>query len=128
MCASNSSGVVSRSVPLPVSPAALTRLSTRPISTVTAATQARAWATSLTSACTNSALVPASVSSAAIASPGSRRRPAIATSAPSRAAARAMPAPSPAVPPVISTTRSRSRAYGPVPWGAVTTTSGYSMR
>ena len=46
MCASNSSGVVSSKVPLAVSPAALTRLSTRPNAMITAAAQARAWATS----------------------------------------------------------------------------------
>ena len=37
--------------------------------------KARAWVTSATSACTNSALAPPAVSSAASASPGSRRRP-----------------------------------------------------
>jgi hypothetical protein len=73
-------------------PGALTRLSTRPNSVIVAATEARAWATSPASACTNSALLPASVSSATSASPGSRRRPVTATSAPSRTAARAMPA------------------------------------
>jgi hypothetical protein len=37
MCASNSSGVVSSSVPRVVSPAALTRLSTRPNASIAAA-------------------------------------------------------------------------------------------
>ncbi len=46
MCASNSSGVVSSRVTRLVSTAALTRLSTRPNSAITVATQARAWATS----------------------------------------------------------------------------------
>ena len=49
------------------------------------------------------------VSSAASASPGSRRRPATATRAPSRAAARAIAAPRPEVPPLTSTTRSCRR-------------------
>ena len=61
------------------------------------------------SGATNSALVPVAASSAASASPGSRRRPVTATSAPSRAAARAIAAPSPEVPPLISTTRSCRR-------------------
>jgi len=61
------------------------------------------------SAWTNSALAPAAARSAASASPGSRRRPVTATSAPSRAAARAMAAPRPCVPPLMSTTRSRRR-------------------
>jgi len=55
-------------------------------------------------------LLPAAVSSAASASPVSRRRPVTATRAPSRAAARAMPAPRPEVPPLMSTTRSRSNS------------------
>ena len=53
MWASNSSGVVSTSVPRVVSPAELTRQSTRPNSATALATAACAWATSLTSACTN---------------------------------------------------------------------------
>ena len=109
MCASNSSGVVSSRVPRDVSPAALTRLSTRPKAAIAAVTQDRAWATSAMSAWRNTASVPAAPRSAASASPGSRRRPATATRAPSRAAARAMAAPSPWVPPLISTTRSCSR-------------------
>jgi hypothetical protein len=44
---------------------ALTRLSTRPNSVITAATRACAWATWATSASTDSALVPAAVSSPA---------------------------------------------------------------
>ncbi len=50
MCWSNSSGVVSSSVPRLVSPAALTRQSTRPCRATTAATDRCALATSATSA------------------------------------------------------------------------------
>ena len=59
MWASNSSGVVSSRVPRAVSPAALTRQSTRPSSATTVATEPWAWATSATSACTNRAVAPA---------------------------------------------------------------------
>src|SRR5438105_86708 len=109
MCASNSSGVVSSRVPRLVSPAALTRLSTRPNPATAAVTLARACSTSPTSARMNSALAPHAVSSAASASPGSRRRPVTATRAPSRAAALAIAAPRPEVPPLIRTTRSGRR-------------------
>src|SRR5215216_3930324 len=108
--ASNSSGVVSSRVPRAVSPAALTRQSTRPSSATAAATDRWAWATSATSAWTNRALAPAAWSSAASASPGWRRRPVTATAAPSRAAARATPAPTPWVPPLTRTTLPPSSA------------------
>src|SRR4030095_10868201 len=110
MWASNSSGVVSSRVPRAVSPAALTRQSPRPSSATTVATDFWAWATSATSAWTDNALAPAACSSAASASPGSRRRPVTATAAPSRAAAWATPAPSPWVPPLTRTALSVSSA------------------
>src|ERR1700757_165812 len=106
MCSSNSSGVVSSRVPRLVSPAALTRLSTRPNPATAAVTLARACSTSATSARMNRALPTPAASSAASASPGSRRRPVTATRAPSRTAAPAIAAPRPEVPPLTSTTRS----------------------
>ena len=90
-CASNSSGVVSSSVPREVSPAALTRQSTRPCAASTAATEASACAGSATSVRTKVAAAPVSASSATSASPRSRLRPVTATAAPSRTAARATP-------------------------------------
>src|SRR3954451_18261333 len=103
-CASNSSGVVSTSVPRDVRPAELTRQSTRPNSAMAVCTAARACATLLTSACTNRAVPFCSASSATSFSPGSRRRPVTTTAwAPSRTAARAIDAPSPWLPPLMNT-------------------------
>lgn len=103
MCASNSSGVVSRSVPRDVSPAAFTRQSIRPWAATTCSTLPRACAGSVRSACTNVAPVRA-----ANFSPSSVRRPVKATVAPSRSAARTMPAPTPWLPPLTRTTLSSS--------------------
>src|SRR6185437_4267263 len=104
MCASNSSGVVSSSVPRAVSPAAFTRQSTCPYPASTASTAATAAAAPPTSAGTYPAAAPVAVSSAASASPRSWFRPSSATTAPSRTAARATPAPTPWVPPLTRTT------------------------
>jgi hypothetical protein len=83
MCWSKSSGVVSRSVPREVSPAALTRQSMRPKRSTTAATEACAAATSPTSAA-----MYVAPSWRANAAPTSRRRPVTTTVAPARTAAR----------------------------------------
>ena len=107
MCASNSSGVVSSSVPRVVSPAALTRQSTRPYARDRRRTRGPRLGDVADVGLHEQRLGRRPrVSSATSASPGSRRRPVTATVAPSRAAARAMPAPSPGVPPLTSTTRS----------------------
>ncbi len=95
MCASNSSGGVSSSVPREVSPAEFTRQSIRPKTSTTSATAALACSASARSARTNIALPPADASSAVSASPGSVRRPVTATAAPARTAARAIAAPTP---------------------------------
>ncbi len=116
MCASNSSGVVSSSVPREVSPAEFTRQSIRPYASTTSATAALACSASARSARTNIVRPPAAASSATRASPGSVRRPVTATAAPSRAAARAIAAPTPWLPPLTRTTLSSRSPMRPVPF------------
>ncbi len=105
MCASNISGVVSRSVPRSVRAAALTTQSTRPNALIVSATEATAWSTTATSARMNSGSVPRASSSSTRPSAISGRRPVTTTaSAPQRAAVRATAAPTPCVPPLTRTT------------------------
>src|SRR6266540_5720054 len=68
----------------------------------------------------NVAVPPDAHSSAASASPGSGRRPVMATMAPSRTAARATAAPTPWLPPLTSTTLPSSR----VTWSATVASEG----
>ena len=91
-----------------LTPAALTRMSTPPLSFSTRPAASRSCATSVRSAATAAATSPSDRNDATVASSSRSRRATSHTAAPARARARAIASPSPELPPVTSARRSSS--------------------
>src|SRR6478736_5530168 len=101
---SHSATGVSRAGPSSMTPALLTRVSSRPSSASVRSTAAAACSSLVTSASTTSAVPPAPAIVAASSASRSRRRATRATAAPSAASLRAVAAPIPLLEPVIRAT------------------------